>query len=76
MKHGYGKWWKSADNPTNTYEGHYFENKKQGQGVYVWASGNKYEGEYQDDERDGIGTMMWIDGNGCSVYIGEWWKGI
>ncbi len=55
------------------YEGEYEGDKKNGQGVFTWASGNVYRGEYKDDERDGHGEMKWTDG---SYYIGEWVRGI
>ena len=51
----------------NSYEGEYFYDKKTGQGMFVWESGNVYKGNYNDDERDGYGEMFWTDG---SVYKG------
>ncbi len=32
------------------YEGQYFRDKKQGFGVFKWASGNIYRGQYKEDE--------------------------
>ena len=55
------------------YEGQYFTDKKQGFGIFKWASGNIYRGQYKNDERDGIGEMHWTDG---SIYIGQWSRGI
>ena len=55
------------------YEGEYQMDKKHGQGVFTWASGNIYKGAYKDDERDGHGEMRWTDG---SYYVGEWVRGI
>jgi hypothetical protein len=73
LKHGKGRW-KSGKGPQcNQYEGDYVADKKQGYGVFTWASGNIYKGEYKEDERDGYGEMKWTDG---SIYQGEWNKGI
>jgi hypothetical protein len=47
--------------------------KKSGQGIFKWASGNVYEGEFKDDERHGKGKMTWTDG---SNYEGDWFRGI
>lgn len=73
LKHGFGKYRKSKELSTNMYEGQYFKDKKQGFGVFKWASGNLYVGQYEADEREGIGKMCWTDG---SVYIGQWERGI
>ena len=73
MKQGKGKW-RSAKGPlSNSYEGDYQNDRKQGYGIFQWASGNIYKGEYREDERDGYGEMYWTDG---SSYQGEWVKGI
>jgi hypothetical protein len=55
------------------YEGEYEDDKKQGYGVFTWASGNIYKGDYKNDEREGHGEMKWTDG---SYYVGEWLRGI
>jgi hypothetical protein len=47
--------------------------KKHGQGVFSWASGNVYVGAYYEDERNGQGEMRWTDE---SKYIGQWIRGI
>ncbi len=70
LKHGKGKWRKGAvvpGQPTNEYEGEYKLDKKCGQGIFKWASGNIYRGDYKDDERDGHGEMRWVD---TSSYVG------
>ena len=41
--------------------------KKHGQGVFTWESGNMYKGGYLEDEREGYGEMYWTDG---TVYKG------
>ena len=73
LKHGKGKWKKSKGASTNTYDGEYVMDKKNGYGVFSWASGNLYKGNYKDDERHGYGEMFWTDG---SVYKGDWIHGI
>jgi len=55
------------------YEGQYYKDKKQGFGIFKWATGNIYRGQYKTDEREGIGEMKWTDG---SMYIGQWVSGI
>ena len=73
FKHGFGKWKKSKQHNSNTYEGYYYKNKKEGFGIFKWISGNTYIGHYKNDEREGIGQMIWTD---KSMYIGEWKVGI
>lgn len=58
---------------SNTYEGEYYNDVKQGEGIFRWASGNVYVGHYKNDERDGKGEMTWTDG---SKYVGDWKNGI
>ena len=73
LKHGRGKW-KSSKNPqSNSYDGDYLNDKREGEGTFVWASGNVYRGAYRNDERNGFGTMEWTDG---STYEGIWVNGI
>ena len=73
LKCGFGKWRKTTAHRSNTYEGQYYQDKKQGFGIFRWVSGNVYKGQYKDDEREGIGEMRWTDG---SVYVGMWSRGI
>lgn len=73
LKDGKGKWRSSNDANACTYEGEYRNDKKHGEGAFVWSSGNTYTGQYGSDYREGIGKMTWIDG---STYEGEWRKGI
>jgi hypothetical protein len=51
LKHGHGKWKKNSNIGCNTYEGEYQNDKKHGNGVFEWESGNRYIGQYDDDER-------------------------
>jgi hypothetical protein len=56
--------WKKGPGPnTARYEGDYLDDKKNGKGLFIWASGNIYKGEYKDDERHGKGEMKWTDGS-------------
>ena len=73
LKDGIGKHRMTKNTKTNMYEGQYEKDKKEGFGIYKWASGNIYIGQYKSDEREGIGEMKWIDG---SIYIGQWERGI
>ena len=73
LKNGFGKYRKSKESRTNMYEGQYYRDKKQGFGIFKWASGNMYIGQYKSDEREGIGEMRWTDG---SIYVGQWERGI
>eukprot|EP00826_Nyctotherus_ovalis_P001288 TRINITY_DN10190_c0_g1_i5.p1 TRINITY_DN10190_c0_g1~~TRINITY_DN10190_c0_g1_i5.p1 ORF type:complete len:254 (-),score=40.61 TRINITY_DN10190_c0_g1_i5:16-777(-) len=73
LKSGFGKYRKTKANRTNMYEGEYLKDKKEGFGIFKWASGNIYRGQYKEDEREGIGEMRWVDG---SSYIGQWERGI
>ena len=40
-----------------------------GQGTYVWDSGNKYVGEWKYGKQDGQGTKTWAGGD---EYVGEY----
>lgn len=37
--------------------------KKGGQGVYVWDNGNTYEGKWVADVRQGYGVFTWANGD-------------
>lgn len=50
-----------------------FKNKKEdGQGTYVWNSGDKYIGEWKNGNRTGQGTFIWTDG---AKYSGDYLDG-
>ena len=61
LKHGKGRWQKGEGKQISVYEGDYVNDKKEGFGVFRWASGNVYEGSFKGDERDGHGKMIWTD---------------
>ena len=52
-------------NPT----GSYYQDKKDGFGVYRWADGRIYEGEWKDGKQHGRGKYILPNG---TVKIGEW----
>jgi len=64
---------KNIETAYNYYEGEYSKDKKNGMGVFKWATGNYYSGNYKDDQIEGHGEMRWTDG---TVYIGQWERGI
>ena len=48
------------------------EDKRQGKGKYVYASGSVYEGQWHDDMMQGQGKFVFASG---SVYEGQWHDG-
>ena len=54
------------------YIGEFKEKKKNGQGSYVWSSGDKYIGEWKNGNRTGQGTYIWKDGE---KYTGDFLNG-
>lgn len=95
-RHGTGKWikWISKDlNPTATkdstfysYEGEYENDKKHGEGIFIWPSGNFYKGTFLNDFRHGYGEMYILlflnkvldRWKSLQRYVGEglskWWR--
>lgn len=67
-KHGTGiiTW---RRDPTESYNGLWFDDKMNGFGIYTFASGAKYEGNMKDNNFDGDGEYTMRDG---SKYRGEW----
>ena len=61
---GFGKMQFSDGN----YIGEFENNKKNGQGSYVWNDGDKYTGSWRDGNRHGLGTHIYANG---AKYIGE-----
>ena len=57
---------------TGRYEGERRFGRANGQGTYVWASGNKYDGEWKDGKKHGRG--VYVDANGFR-YDGEFKHG-
>ena len=62
-KHGKGSWKKDEKaEKCNTYKGEYSNDKKHGEGHFIWESGNYYIGAYHNDMRHGFGEMYFTDG--------------
>ena len=51
------------------YEGAYRDHKKEGTGVFSWASGETYEGEFSQGMPTGFGRKTFSDGR---RYEGFW----
>lgn len=69
---GYGKYvFKKLKGKTRNacYLGHYENNKKNGQGTFLYPDGAKYEGSWKDDLRHGYGAYFYTNGD---LYRGEW----
>ncbi len=62
---------KSADG--SRYEGQCYKGKREGEGVYTWASGNHYEGQWMGGQRHGKGRLTYASG---AVYEGEYRAGV
>jgi lysozyme len=43
--------------------GEFFRNKKDGKGIFTWASGNVYKGEFKDEKLCGKGEMVYSTGH-------------
>ena len=54
------------------YEGYFHEDKKNGQGVVIYKTGDKYKGEFKDDKLTGNGNYLWNNGD---TYNGEFLDG-
>jgi hypothetical protein len=68
IMHGKGEFVSSAFR----YTGEFRENRKDGRGLHIWASGDKYEGDFVEDEPAGKGTWEFSTGD---KYEGEIAKG-
>lgn len=42
--------------------GAYYEDKKEGFGVYYWLDGRRYEGEWKNGKRNGPGKIIYPNG--------------
>ena len=54
------------------YEGEYRNGKRDGRGVYMYASGDVYEGEYKSGKMEGRGTYRLADG---TAEVGRYFSG-
>jgi len=55
------------------YRGEFVDDKRTGQGKYVYSDGRSYEGAYRDDRPHGYGVLKSSDGS--VVYDGHWENG-
>jgi cell division septation protein DedD len=55
-----------------TYEGHWQDGVKNGQGIMTYPDGSKYIGQWKNDRRSGQGTYTYFDGG---KYEGQWKDG-
>ncbi|MFL0804119.1 MAG: hypothetical protein K6L81_10380 [Agarilytica sp.] len=62
---------RSADG--SQYKGQCLNGKREGQGVYTWATGNRYEGQWHNGQRHGQGVLNYATG---AVYQGEYRAGV
>ncbi len=62
---------RSADG--SQYKGQCLNGKREGQGVYTWATGNRYEGQWHNGQRHGQGILNYATG---AVYQGEYRAGL
>ena len=49
------------------YEGDWINDKREGQGTYVWKNGSKYIGSWKDDKKNGEGTLVWNGRMMCAM---------
>lgn len=47
--------WKKGPGASDKYEGEYIADKKNGYGIFTWATGNVYKGHYEEDLRNSYG---------------------
>ena len=68
LRNGNGIWKRNPGN-SDKYEGEYKDDKKDGEGVFIWENGNMYKGSFCNDQKHGYGEMRWNDG---SFFKGNW----
>lgn len=57
------------DGPTESYTGQWNEDRMNGSGTYIFASGASYQGSLKDNAFDGQGVYSFTDG---AHYSGNW----
>ena len=55
LKHGFGRWQKSDNQPCNYYEGEYINGSKHGEGEFHWSNGSYYKGDWKEGKQNGSG---------------------
>ncbi|CAE7657303.1 PIP5K1, partial [Symbiodinium pilosum] len=58
--------------PTETYEGHWKDDKQNGEGKHTWSDGRSYEGQYVNGRFSGKGKMVWRTDKGTMIYEGDY----
>jgi hypothetical protein len=48
------------------YSGEWRDNKKEGNGSYIYSNGERYEGGWQRDKKHGFGTYKYRNGDSYS----------
>lgn len=62
--------WFTDGQANDRFEGEYLDGRRNGHGVFIWASGNRYDGSFKDDHRTGRGVLTWAKKG--ERYEGEW----
>lgn len=70
VRHGLGRM--EFRDTGDVYSGQWKDNKRDGKGTYVWASGSKYEGEFQHDRMTGVGRTTWVNGSVSTSGMPAW----
>ncbi len=52
------------------YEGEWYNDQKNGQGLIKLSNSNRYEGMWRDDMKNGDGKFLYLDKG--QVYTGTW----
>lgn len=71
MRHGKGTYWLciGKNKYRKFYTGDWFENKKEGKGIFFYKDGGCYDGNWKNSKRHGKGLMIYSNGD---IYEGNW----
>lgn len=71
MRHGKGTYWLciGKNKYRKLYTGDWFENKKEGKGIFFYKDGGCYDGSWKNSKRHGKGLMIYSNGD---TYEGNW----
>jgi hypothetical protein len=61
--------WHRVEFENGVYEGYIRDNKRDGEGSYVWSDGSRYQGQWMDDLKHGTGKFAWTTGD---LFEGEY----
>ena len=61
--------WHRVEFENGVYEGYVKDNKRHGEGSYVWSDGSRYQGQWSDDLKHGTGKFVWPTGD---IFEGEY----